>query len=107
MDRVEYAALKLLPDPLRDIGSQFHPGVLMAITTRLYLSGVGAAFLLCAAAITFPEVPPPVMLGALGAVFLALAARTHRHAQALHADHVAIPTAVPSECQRDPAMTTP
>lgn len=70
----------------------------MAITTRSYLSGIGAASLLCAAAVIFPEVPPAVMLGALGAVFLAFASRTNRHARTLQAGD----QAVTAERHRDP-----
>ena len=54
----------------------------MAITTRFYLSGVCVAAVLCATAATFPNVPAILMLGTLGGAFLALASRTHRHAQA-------------------------
>jgi hypothetical protein len=57
----------------------------MALTTRLYLLGVCAALVLCATAVTFPAVPPTIMLGVLGAIFLALASRTHRYVQAQHA----------------------
>jgi hypothetical protein len=56
----------------------------MAIATRLYLSGVCAALVLCATAATFPEVPPSVMLGTLGGIFLTFASRTHRYARAHH-----------------------
>jgi hypothetical protein len=58
----------------------------MTITTRLYLSGVCVALVLCATAVTFPEVPPGVMLGTLGGIFLALASRTHRYARAQQED---------------------
>jgi hypothetical protein len=76
----------------------------MAITTRLYLSGICVALVLCATAVTFPEVPPSVMLGTLGGIFLALASRTHRHARAQHGGDGRI--GGPSAC-RQPRQVSP
>lgn len=52
-----------------------------ALVTRLYLSGVGVALGLSVVTLAFPQVPVPLMLGILGAIFLALSSWTHRHIQ--------------------------
>lgn len=92
----------------------------MSTPTRLYVSGGCVALVLCATAVTFPDVPPTVMLGILGASFLALASRTHRHARAQHvgmdastdrapvAGHAGLTTSsIVYERRRDPAVTVP
>ena len=82
----------------------------MTPATRVYLAGMGVALGYCTVAVAFPELPTPVMLGALGGTLLALASKAHRYAQAREKpqrNHRQRRDSSPDHRSGSPAVTVP